>query len=491
MRYISTRGGAEASGARAILTGLAPDGGLFVPERFPAFDWKTLQGLRYDARAAAVMATYLGDYGEEILADFTRKAYARFDENGAAPLKRIADGLYALELWHGPTLAFKDMALTVLPYLLTEAQRKTGSEDEIVILVATSGDTGKAALEGFKDVPGTRCAVYYPERGVSNMQKRQMATQEGENVHVIAVEGNFDDAQTGVKALFADAELAAEMAQKHLAFSSANSINIGRLLPQVAYYFSAYADMVESGGIRPGDEIVFCVPTGNFGNILAGIYARNMGLPIKRFVCASNKNRVLADFLHTGVYDINRPFYQTDSPSMDILISSNLERLLFELADRDAEQVNAWMAELKRAGHYDIGAEKRAKLAERVYGAWCDAASGAEIIGDLFDQYGYVSDTHSAVGFRALREYRAATGDDAPAVVVSTASPYKFARDVGNALGIITEGLDDFAVCDAIAARTGLPLPARITALKDAPARHSRVCSVSNMKEALRAELGL
>ncbi len=503
MQFIGTRtGAAGATGAtgavsasRAILRGLAEAGGLYVPERFPAFSLSLIDGMRdmtYAQRAVKVLGAFLEDFTQEELMDAVSAAYGSFDDPLVAPLRPVREGVLALELYHGPTLAFKDMALQLLPRLMTLSMKKNGEAREVFILVATSGDTGKAALAGFADVPGTRCAVFYPQGGVSEAQRLQMVTQRGDNTHVIAVRGNFDDAQTGVKRIFADANFAAAMDAQGRVLSSANSINFGRLVPQVVYYFSAYADLLRAGTIRLGDPVNFCVPTGNFGNILAAEYARRCGLPVGRLLCASNGNNVLADFLETGRYDIaGRAFYRTISPSMDILISSNLERLLFELCGRDPAQVRGWMEALQTGRHYDIGAENLRSMRSVFAGGFTDDAGTREEIRRSFSQDGYLMDPHTAVASHVLRAYQERTGDRTPAVIVSTASPYKFGRPVLEAVAgaQAAEGLDDFGCCEALAARTGTRVPPQIAELPTLPVRHQRVCEKDRMEEALLGAL--
>ncbi len=438
MKYFSTRNDSvKYTAAQAVAMGLAPDGGLFVPETIPAVSREEIAALcktDYRGRAVSIMGRFLEEFSAEELTEYVTRAYAdNYDHKEIAPLHFTDDGTAYLELWHGPTCAFKDMGLQMLPYLLTASLKKTGEQRQVCILVATSGDTGKAALEGFADVPGTKIFVFYPDGGVSKIQRLQMVTQTGENVGVCAVKGNFDDAQTGVKKIFGDAEFAAELTKRGYFLSSANSINWGRLLPQIVYYFSAYCDYVNSGKIALGDEINFCVPTGNFGNILAGWFAREMGLPVKRFLCASNANNVLTDFFETGVYDKNRTFHMTISPSMDILVSSNLERLLYMLCG--AEKTAGYMKSLSSGGRYDVGAETLAKVQTLFSAECCDDAATKAKIADVWEKSAYLIDTHTAVAAASLDQYRAASGDTAPTVIVSTASPFKFAADVLSALG--------------------------------------------------------
>ena len=481
MNYYSTRNEKKTySAAQAIAMGLAPDGGLFVPETIPAVsaeELRALCGMDYRARAVDIMHRFLPEFSAEELEYFVAHAYAEnFDHSAVAPLRFTDERTAYLELWHGPTCAFKDMALQMLPYLLTASLKKTGEKREVCILVATSGDTGKAALEGFADVPGTRIFVFYPSGGVSAIQRLQMVTQRGENVGVCAVKGNFDDAQTGVKQIFGDAAFAEELSRRGFFLSSANSINWGRLLPQIVYYFSAYCDFVNAGRLAAGDEIVFCVPTGNFGNILAGWFARQMGLPVKRFVCASNANDVLTEFIRTGVYDKNRPFHLTISPSMDILVSSNLERLLYMLCGDEATK--GFMAKLAAEGRYDVGAEVRAHIGEQFYAACCDDDATRAKIAETWKQSGYLIDTHTAVAANAIGQYRAETGDETPAVVVSTASPFKFAQDVCAALGAAA-GEEPL---QALSAFCGIPTPAPLSGLDSRPVRFDGVTEKTEMR---------
>ena len=482
MQYFSTRNEKERySAAQAMAMGLAPDGGLFVPETIPAVSPEELQKLctmDYRGRAVDIMQRFLEEFSREELQDFAALAYAEnYDHPEIAPLHFTDDATAYLELWHGPTCAFKDMALQMLPYLLTSSLKKNGEERQVCILVATSGDTGKAALEGFADVPGTRIFVFYPDGGVSKIQRLQMVTQSGENVGVCAVKGNFDDAQTGVKKIFGDAEFAAELTKRGWFLSSANSINWGRLLPQIVYYFSAYCDYVNSGKIRMGDKINFCVPTGNFGNILAGWFAKQMGLPVKRFLCASNANNVLTDFFGTGVYDKNRPFHLTISPSMDILVSSNLERLLYMLCGDTATA--GFMMALSSDGKYDIGAEMLARIRSDFSAECCDDGETCKKIAAVWKESAYLIDTHTGVAAAALDKYRDATGDGTPTVIVSTASPFKFAADVCGALG--AEAGDD-----ALAALSGacsLPVPKPLSGLDARTVRFEGVSDKNAMRD--------
>lgn len=442
MYYVSTRDKkTRLTAAQAIAQGLAEDGGLLTPEVFPKLSQnglKTLADMSYQQRAVYVMAPYLEGFTASELASFAAKAYGpdKFDSREVAPVREVEGGTYCLELWHGPTCAFKDMALQMLPHLLSASLAKNQEEKTVCILVATSGDTGKAALEGFRDVDGTRILVFYPKDGVSAIQELQMNTQAGENVGVCSVFGNFDDAQTGVKTLFSDEKLRAELSERGYFLSSANSINWGRVLPQIVYYVSAYCDLAQQGKIALGDSVNLCVPTGNFGNILAGYYAKQMGVPIHKLICASNSNNVLTDFLNTGVYDRNRRFYNTMSPSMDILISSNLERMLFELTGNNDEEVRGYMEQLAADGKYEVSDAVKGKLSMLFAAGCCDDAQTQKVIGDMWRAHHYLIDPHTAVAFNVLSRYRAETGDETPTIVVSTASPFKFCDSVLGALGV-------------------------------------------------------
>ena len=492
MQMFSTRGAQAVTPSMAILRGLAPDGGLYVPAEFPEFTREEILAMvpmSYQERALAVLSRFLPDFTREELEQAIAGAYGTgFDCEAVAPMERVGSWAHALELWHGPTLAFKDMALQLLPYLLTLSGKKNGEEREVFILVATSGDTGKAALEGFLDVPGTRCCVFYPKDGVSQAQRLQMVTTGGANTHVIAVEGNFDDAQTGVKRIFSDPTFAEAMDAQGRVLSSANSINFGRLVPQVVYYFSAYADLLAEGAIEMGDKVNFCVPTGNFGDILAADYAGKAGLPVGRLICASNENNVLTDFIATGVYDISgRPFYKTISPSMDILISSNLERLLFDLGGCDGEKTAALMAQLKAEGRYQVDADMLRKLQARYAAGYVDENGIRAEIARTWREDHYLMDTHTAVASAVLRAYIEKTGDRTPSVIVSTASPYKFGAAVLEAVAGETAcgGKDDFACCEALSALTGTKEPAQIAQLPAMPVRHTAVCKKDEMAQAV------
>ena len=498
MKYLSTRNAAcRVSAAEAIVQGLSPEGGLFVPESFPQIPLEEICSFAkapggYAACSARIMGAYLTDFTAQELDEMTREAYASFDDPRVVPTHTLTDREAVLELYHGPTLAFKDVALQMLPRLMSASIRKTGESRQVLILVATSGDTGKAALEGFKDVAGTSIMVFYPQDGVSSMQKLQMITQEGKNVAVCAVRGNFDDAQSGVKRIFSNGEFAQKLDQMGYKLSSANSINWGRLVPQIAYYFWAYAQEVEKGTVAPGAKVDFVVPTGNFGDILAGYYAKRMGLPVDRLICASNSNNVLADFFETGVYDRNRAFHKTSSPSMDILISSNLERLLFEISGRDDEKVRAWMESLQKTGRYEIGEELRQEVARDFAGGWCTEQEGAAAIRSVYEGEGYLIDTHTAVA-QAVCEKQAKEGDPFR-IVLSTASPYKFPADVLRAAVPDAQIPDEsFEMVDALARAhakiAGCPaeacVPAPICALRTMPVRHRESCEKDAMEEAV------
>lgn len=477
MQFISTRGEEKVTGAEAIVKGIAADGGLFVPASFPAVSQEELEsmlGMDYPERAAFILHKYLDEYDKDELLAALKKAYAQFEGGDAAPLVRVENGMYMLELFHGPTCAFKDMALTVLPYLLRKGCDLCGIKEKILILVATSGDTGKAALEGFKDADGIKIMVFYPDDGVSKMQKLQMCTQEGNNVNVVAVKGNFDDCQTGVKKIFGSAECKKKLAEKGYLLSSANSINFGRLAPQICYYFSAYCDLVTSDQIKMGDKVNFTVPTGNFGNILAGYYAKKMGLPVGTLVCASNKNNVLTDFWNKGTYDVKRPFYKTMSPSMDILVSSNLERLIFELSGRDAALTKERMASLAATGRYSLRAEELQKTRSEFFAAYAGEGDTVDCIYEFFDEYGYPMDTHTGVAMSVAQRYEEKMKKDnpkealPPMVVVSTASPYKFPQDVLYAL-TGNDVKDSFKGIKRINLLTAMKVPEALKAIRYKP----------------------
>lgn len=487
MNYNSTRSKDTVSSAQAIAAGIAADGGLYVPQSIPALtneEIKSLKGMEYKQRAVLVLDKFLIDYGHDNVKKCVEAAYTgSFDNEQPAPLYRLDDGTYMMELWHGPTCAFKDLALQLLPHLLTKAVELTGEKRETVILTATSGDTGKAALEGFCDVEGTKIVVFYPENGVSDLQKLQMQTQSGDNVFVCAVKGNFDDAQTGVKTIFGDKAILQKLSGAGKKFSSANSINWGRLAPQIVYYISAWCDLMNKGeDLSDGFNVV--VPTGNFGNILAAYYAKCMGAPINKLICASNSNRVLTDFIKTGVYDRNREFYTTVSPSMDILISSNLERLLYELSGQDCERVAALQAALSKDGKYYAGEDIHAAVKTLFYGGYCDEKETMQTIADINKKYGYICDTHTAVAVNVLEKYKNETNDKRPCVIASTASPYKFPKSVLEALGK-PDGSNCFDDLENLSEVCGFPVPAPIAQLKTKQRRFTAVCEKDKMADAV------
>jgi len=500
MRYQSTRGSVKSvTSIEAIIQGIAPDGGLFVPEQsvqFPLADISKLVPLNYRERALQILKLFLDDYPSTDLEECVNSAYhtGKFNSPDIAPLHKLHDTAYVLELWHGPTCAFKDMALQILPHFLVKALQKTGETSEIVVLVATSGDTGKAALEGFRDVAGTRVIVFFPDKGVSAVQKLQMVTQEGKNVHAIAVSGaNFDDAQNGVKAIFTDVQYNRVIEQQGHKFSSANSINWGRLAPQIVYYFSAYADLIKNNEIKIDDRINIVVPTGNFGNILAAYYALTMGLPVHRLICASNDNNVLTDFIHTGIYNCKRDFKKTISPSMDILISSNLERLLFELAGQDSASINDWMGKLKKEGLYTVDGGTRQKIADLFWADFCTEKDTLETIQKTYRQYTYVADTHTAVALNVYEKYLKATGDVTPTVIASTASPFKFNESVAKAIFGEEKvgGKSEFELLDLLSQECRLPIPEGLDRLQEKAILHKTVCPVAEMKNQVSCILGI
>ena len=492
--YKSTRGNGETvTASQAILKGLSEDGGLFVPVSIPKLDIPLgrLAKMTYQETAYEVMSRFLTDYTEEELKNCIAGAYdSKFDTEEIAPLHKTGDGVYFLELFHGATIAFKDMALSILPYLMTTAAKKNNVRNEIVILTATSGDTGKAAMAGFADVPGTRIIVFYPKHGVSPVQEKQMVTQKGNNTYVVGITGNFDDAQTAVKKMFNDPEMASELHEAGYQFSSANSINIGRLIPQIVYYVYAYGRLLKSGEIREGDRINITVPTGNFGNILAAYYAKMMGLPVNRLICASNENKVLFDFFRTGTYDRKRDFILTSSPSMDILISSNLERLIYRLTGEDSQKCRELMEALSSVGEYTITEEMRKGLAD-FYGNFLSEGETREAISATYYGSGYVIDPHTAVAAGVYQKYLRDTQDHTPVVIASTASPYKFTRSVMDAVSDRYEGLDDFALVDALSALTGIPVPRAVEEIRTAPVLHDTVIDACEMPETVRKILGI
>jgi len=510
--YISTRGNMEKqTSGQAIALGMVPQGGLFVPETIPQVDWETFRGDRYAQLAFKLMKLFLGDLPLEELQQAV-KVYedGRFNTGNPAPLVDVSMcGI--LELWHGPTAAFKDMALQVLPYLLASSIKTLGLDSEVLILTATSGDTGKAALEGFKDVDGVRIVVFYPEGGVSPVQERQMITTGGKNTYVTAVQGNFDECQSAVKRIFSSHDLSEKLARQNMVFSSANSINWGRLLPQIVYYFWAYLQAVESDKIKPGDKINVAVPTGNFGNILAAYYAKQMGLPLANLICASNKNNVLADFFRTGVYDSNRPFYLTSSPSMDILISSNFERFLFEVSGRDHQKINQWFEDLATKGHFKVDTDTLEGCRRNMIGGWASEESVAETIQRIYEQDHYLLDPHTAVAMKVYQDYRDKTGDDTYTVITATASPFKFAhhvlaplqkkgeagsrektRETENA-GYAGAGIeiDAWQALDALSKLTGWEIPGGLKDLKQKQAQNVSHCHPDQMADYLIQEFSL
>ena len=487
MKFISTRGKSTAScAAEAIAKGLADDGGLFVPETFPSVsqnDIKLMLSMDYAERATFVLHKYLEEYDYEELLNACKSAYSKFEDNDPAPVVKIDDKFFIMELFHGPTLAFKDVALTLLPYLLRKGCDISGIKEDVLILVATSGDTGKAALEGFKDAKGIKIMVFYPSEGVSDMQKAQMCTQEGNNVNVVAVEGNFDDCQTAVKKIFTDKVINEQLKNDNVLLSSANSMNFGRLAPQITYYFSAYCDLVNGNEIKLGDEVDFVVPTGNFGNILAGYYAKKMGLPVGKLVCASNSNNVLTEFFASGTYDANREFFKTISPSMDILISSNLERLIFELHNRDADKTSEKMTELKIKGKYELDKIVFDKLQNEFFAGYTDEEECRSEIEYIFDEYGYVADPHTAVAISVADNYNSTVTSTNNIVVLSTASPYKFACDVYNVISGKSVA-DAFKASEMLCDVSAMPVPSQISELKN---KKRRFTTVIDKKDAVKS----
>jgi len=501
MNYLSTRGsgGGGVSAAVAIRDGIAPDGGLYTPESIPRLtpdEIGAMAGMDYRTLALTILKYYLPDYPADNLQRMVAAAYAypgKFAAPQITPVVRLKENQYIIELWHGPTCAFKDLALQLLPHLLTEASRLTHNPKEIVILVATSGDTGKAALEGFKDIPGTRIIVFFPEEGVSAIQRLQMVTQEGKNTAVAAVKGNFDDAQTGVKQVFTDPDLLAELDRARQTFSSANSINWGRLAPQIVYYFYGYLEMVRQGAVRFGDRINIAVPTGNFGNILAAYLAKEMGLPVRKLICASNSNNVLTDFLNTGFYNRERQFQTTISPSMDILISSNLERLLYYISGRDSRTVREWMAELKTVGSYRIDPTALARIQACFYGGFATEPETMATIKNIFATTGKTLDTHTAVGQRVYEKYLRETGDATPVLIAATASPFKFNSSVVRALRgeAAVKGRTEFELLGELRKISGMSIPGALAELEGKPERYRTVCERGQMAAVVREILGL
>ena len=490
MKYQSTRGSRNTkTAAQAVIQGIAEDKGLYVPAQIPAFPGKIedMVGKPYKEVAFKIIKAFFDDYTDEEMQHCVDGAYdSKFEAEDVVPVVE-AGGAHFLELYHGRTAAFKDMALSILPYLLTTAMKKENEDKKICILTATSGDTGKAALEGFADVPGTEIIVFFPNQGVSEVQERQMITQEGDNTHVFAIKGNFDDAQTGVKKIFNDSDFAEKLAGMGCKLSSANSINIGRLVPQVAYYVYGYAKLIEKGVIKAGDKVNIVVPTGNFGNILAAYYAGQMGIPVNRFICASNKNRVLTDFFENGEYDINRDFYLTNSPSMDILISSNLERLLYHLSGNDGDEIKSLMDALENEKHY--------KVSDRIREGMKDFCGGSatveetnETIGKMYDEHGYLMDTHTAVAYKVYKDYVEKTGDETPTLIASTASAYKFAESVAQAIGLAKEE-NGFEYVKAVEAATGVKVPSGLKDLDKKEIRHRDVIEIPDMIGAVESSV--
>jgi threonine synthase len=498
LQYLSSRGKSSVNAAQAITTGISPDGGLFVPELIPHINIdiiKSMQLLTYQERANYIIHQYLENFTIDEIKCCVYEAYnqQKFDHKDIAPLVKLNHGLYIQELWHGPTCAFKDMALQILPRLLTTSARKLDDSNEFIILVATSGDTGKAALEGFKDVSGTRIIVFYPHNGVSEIQELQMVTQEGENVYVAGVTGNFDDAQSGVKSIFSSQKVINQLAQNSMRMTSANSINWGRLLPQIVYYISAYVDLLSRGAIKAGEAINIVVPTGNFGNILAAYYASRMGLPIKRLICAANSNNVLTDFIRTGIYDRNRSFEKTISPSMDILISSNLERLLYELTDHNNVKVSEWMEQLQNTGVYKVDDITCQQVQDMFWSDYCSDEQTLVTIASIWKGYNYLLDPHTAVAVNVYEKYLMQTGDSNCTVIASTASPFKFGSSVAQALlnPELISGKDEFSILEILSVETGVSIPKSIKNLNQLPIKHKTVTTIKDMDKTLLSFLNI
>ena len=493
MIYKSTRGTApEMNVCQAIIKGIAADKGLYVPSVFPQLDadWEKLSKLDYKELAQVVLAPYLPEFSAEELKECIDGAYdGKYSAEEIVPVKK-AGGAWFLELYHGPTAAFKDMALQLMPRLLTASVRKEGEEKTVVILVSTSGDTGMAALKGFENVPGTQIVVFFPDGAVSPVQEQQMRTASGNNAHVFSILGNFDDAQTTQKQILSDTELAEEMAEKGFTFSAANSMNIGRLIPQIVYYVWGYVQLVAKGEIKAGDPVNICVPSGNFGNILSAYYAMRMGVPVAKLICASNKNKVLTDFMNTGIYDVNREFYVTNSPSMDILVSSNLERLLYHLAGEDAAEVRSLMEQLSEKGRYEVGEPVREALGKLFRAGFADEPEIIAAIGEIYKTDGYLMDTHTAVGYKVWKDYAEASGDDTPTLIASTASPYKFARDVAESIGI-GQCADPFDTIEKLNKVTGFPIPEGLKNLRARRILHTESIRREDMKGKVKQLLGL
>jgi threonine synthase len=489
MEYISTRGNYKSvSSAEAISLGMVPEGGLFVPAEIPKLDLEELLAFKdksYQELAVWIFNKFLSDFSREEISDSVKAAYqeASFPQPEKTPLIKLNQNTYILELWHGPTAAFKDMALQILPQLLVRSVKKLDVENEIVILVATSGDTGKAALEGFKDVAGVKIIVFYPEAGVSRVQEDQMKTTGGSNTEVVSLKGNFDDCQTAVKNIFADKEFRDRMAANNYQFSSANSINWGRLLPQIVYYFKAYFEIIREKGIEPGEKINIAVPTGNFGNILAAYYAHRMGLPVNKFICASNDNKVLTDFLETGIYDIEREFKKTISPSMDILISSNLERFLFEITGHQSSKINDWYQQLKEKNKFEVDQQTKAEIQKLFSGHYSTESEAREVIKSTFDNFDYLLDPHTAVGVDSLNKYRQQSGDQKTAVVASTANPYKFSRAVLESLKEKELEKDEYRIIEDLNKLTAAEVHRGLKGLEDMESRHHHSCDKNSVKD--------
>ena len=497
MFYNSTRNSSvKVSSAEAITQGISAEGGLFVPESIPEItfdDIKKIGEMKYADRAAFVFSKFLTDFTEAEIHYCTDNAYStkNFESDSIAEIAHLFDGTYMLELWHGPTCAFKDMALQILPYFLTTSVKKINLDKKIVILVATSGDTGKAALEGFKDVEGTSILVFYPEDGVSPMQKRQMKTQEGSNVGVCALKGNFDDCQTGVKKIFTDADVKKQLDDNGMMFSSANSINWGRLVPQIVYYISSYAELVKDGEITLGEKVNIVVPTGNFGNILAAYYAKHMGIPVNKLICASNINNVLTDFINTGVYDRNRHFYPTVSPSMDILISSNLERLLYIMTGKNDTLISEWFGKLSAEGKYEVSDDVKVKLSDEFCAGFCDDEQTKATIHEIYEKYSYTCDTHTAVAVKVYEDYKKSTGDTTKTIIASTSSPYKFSAAVLEAIEGKTSDISEYEKVDRIAELSDIPVPSALADLKNKPERFNDVIDKNDQKAYVLKTLGI
>ncbi len=497
MFYNSTRNSSvKVSSAEAITQGISAEGGLFVPESIPEItfdDVKKIGEMKYADRAAFVFSKFLTDFTEAEIHYCTDNAYStkNFESDSIAEIAHLFDGTYMLELWHGPTCAFKDMALQILPYFLTTSVKKINLDKKIVILVATSGDTGKAALEGFKDVEGTSILVFYPEDGVSPMQKRQMKTQEGSNVGVCALKGNFDDCQTGVKKIFTDADVKKQLDDNGMMFSSANSINWGRLVPQIVYYISSYAELVKDGEITLGEKVNIVVPTGNFGNILAAYYAKHMGIPVNKLICASNINNVLTDFINTGVYDRNRHFYPTVSPSMDILISSNLERLLYIMTGKNDTLISEWFGKLSAEGKYEVSDDVKVKFSDEFCAGFCDDEQTKATIHEIYEKYSYTCDTHTAVAVKVYEDYKKSTGDATKTIIASTASPYKFSAAVLEAIEGKTSDISEYEKVDRIAELSDIPVPSALADLKNKPERFNDVIDKNDQKAYVLKTLGI